>query len=153
MEYIQIKLEDKIFDNIEDLEAYLISNLEHLKASLISASKLRINEIININVTSSNLKECKLENITYKDFNINITVTKKKNNEKLEEGVSNFNLEIKGIKEFGLLLLIPSKYKEKFEIENIRENLFSLWKIICHNLNFSTIEIIKYFRINKKEKK
>ena len=140
-------LEDKVFNNINDLEDYLNSNLEHLKASLIYKSKLLINEEICMNLESSDLKVGKFENINYKKFKININISENINSLGIEKKVNAYKLKIQGIKEFGLLLLIPSKYKETFGIENIRENLFSLWKIICKNINLSNFEIIKYFRI------
>ena len=135
------QFEERIFNNIEELEEYLDSNLEHLKASLISTSKLQIDETICMNITSANLKKC--ENINYKNKNYILKISENENSKEL----NSYKLEIQGIKEYGLLLLIPSKYNERFGIENIRENFFEQWKIICNNLNLSNLEIIKSFRI------
>ena len=132
------QLEDKNFNNIEELEEYLDSNLEHLKSSLISTTKLKIDETIYMNIISPNLKKC--ENINYKNKNFILKISENQNE------LNSYKLEIQGIKEYGLLLLIPSKYNEKFGLENIRENLFSLWKVICNNLNLSNLEAIDYFR-------
>ena len=146
------KLEKKDFNGVEELEEYLNSNLEKLKTSYISNSKLIINETITINIISLNLKIAKIFNIKHKNFTINLNISKNDiAKESMEKQINSYKLEIEGIKEYGLLLLIPSEYKEenqeKIGIENIRENLFSLWKTICNILNLSHFETIQYFRI------
>ena len=139
-------LEEKNFDDIEQLENYLNSNLELLKSSYISSSKLEIEEILVIkNITSANLKLGKIENIKFKNFIINIIVNESKEESKGE--TNSYQLIIEGIKEIGLLLLIPSEYKEKFETEDIRKNLFLLWEEICNKINLSTFEIIHNFEL------
>ena len=71
---------------------------------------------------------------------------------------NNFILTIEGIKEYGLLLLIPLDYKEIFSLEDIRKKLFIIWKKIGNNINLSNYEIIINFElfieaiINRREK-
>ena len=136
------KLEKTDFNEVEELENYLNLNLEPLKTSYISNSKLNITEILNFDIISSNIKVGKYENIIYKDYNININISDNKST----ENSNSYKLTIEGIKEFGLLLLIPMEYKEKFGIESIRKSLFSLWKTIGYNLNISDFEIIINFK-------
>ena len=141
-------LEGKDFKNIEQLEKYLNSNLELLKSSYISSSKLEIEEILVINnITSANLKSRKIENIKFKNFMININIIANESKEESKGETNSYKLIIEGIKEIGLLLLIPSEYKEKFETEDIRKNLFLLWKEICNKINLSTFEIIHNFEL------
>ena len=66
------KLEKTDFNDVEELENYLNLNLEPLKTSYISNSKLNITEILNFDIISSNIKVGNYENIIYKDYNINI---------------------------------------------------------------------------------
>ena len=140
------KLERNDFNDIDELENYLNLNLEKLRTSYISNSKRTINETLSVDVVCSNLKIEKLENIKYKNYIININVIENKDQEKSKKKINSYKLIIEGIKEFGLLLLIPSEYKEIFEIESIRQNLSSLWRTICYNLNFTDFEIITNFK-------
>ena len=117
-----------------------------MRSSFISNSILSIKEIISIDISSSNLKIGKIGDIRFKNFIINIDIEENKDIKETEENSKSYKLNIKGIKEYGLLLLIPSEYKEQFGIEDIRKNLFSLWKIISKNLNLSDFEINLNFR-------
>ena len=139
-------LDKNAFNDIDDLENYLNLNLEKIKTSYITNSKLIVDETLNINITSSNLKVGKIENIIYKNYKINIHIIENKISEKENEIPNSYKLIIEGIREFGLLLLIPLDYKEIFGIESIRKNLFLLWKAICINLNLSNFEINIYFK-------
>ena len=139
-------LETKEFNKVEQLEEYLNANLEKLRASFISNSILNINEIISIDISSPNLKIGKIENIKFKNILINIEIVENNSLEEPKEKNNYYKLNIEGIKEYGLLLLIPKEYKKQFGIEDIRKNLFSLWEIICTNLNLSYYEINLNFR-------
>ena len=139
-------LEKNKFDDINDLENYLNLSLEKLKTSYITNSKLIIDEALNVNIISSNIKIGKIDNIKYRNYIININILENKASENTNENLHSYKLIIEGIKEFGLLLLIPYEYKEIFSIESIRKNLFSLWETICINLNLSNFEINKYFK-------
>ena len=70
-----------------------------------------------------------------------------KNLIKLNDQNSGFKqiLQIEGIKDFGLLLLIPLEYKDIFSLEDIKNKLFSLWIKIGENINLSIPEIINNF--------
>ena len=140
------RLKKKKFDNVEQLEEYLNEDLENLRSSFISNSILSFNEIISIDISSPNLKIEKIGNIKFNNYIINIDIEENKFIQKTKEKSKSYTLNIKGIKEYGLLLLIPSEYKEQFGIENIRKNLFSLWKLICSHLNLSDFEINLNFR-------
>ena len=54
-------------------------------------------------------------------------------------------LEIKGFRDFGLLLLIPFEYKKKFSLEDIRNKLFLIWISIGSHVKLSVTEIIYNF--------
>ena len=139
------RLEINQFKNVEELEKFLNTNLEDLRTSNISNVKLNIEENLNIDIISSNLRKGKIENINHKNMIINIDIVENKLSDNLKNKSNSYKLIIKGIKEKGLLLLIPSDYKDEFKIDHLRKILFSLWKKISENLGLPPHEINKYF--------
>ena len=115
---------------------------------LRKASKLKknLNLINNDKKNNNNIKRYNLSNKNPDD----LTDTK--------SALKWYNLKIEGIKEFGLLLLIPFEYKDKFNLEDIRKKLFSIWITIGNKINLSNSEMITNFSffleeiINRREK-
>ena len=93
---------------------------------------------IKRDTNKKNEKFQKMKSINSSSKNLNII-----NNKKISLNYQ--NLKILGIKEFGLLLLIPSEFKEKFTQEDIRKKLFLIWNNIGKNINLSIPERISYF--------
>ena len=71
--------------------------------------------------------------------------TKILNNKFMKFSKNQIILTIEGMKEYGLLLLIPFEYKAYFSLEDIRKKLFTIWKKIGNNINLTDYEIINNF--------
>ena len=139
--------EEKNFNTFDEFENNLKSNLELLKSSYISNTKYEFEETLYIDINCNNLNEEKKE-IKFNNLAIIIELLKKTNKEINDEQQSKTKiLKIEGIEEFGLLLLIPSEYKEKYEIEDIRKKLFYIWETIGKKINLSIEEIINNFEL------
>ena len=138
---------EKTYNTFDELEKDLISNLELLKYSYISNNKQEINELLNINIITNRKLKIGKEEIKYNDNIIILNIIENSTKEISSEKSNSYKLIIEGIKEFGFLLLIPSEYKEKFSLEDIRKNIFLLWETICKTINLSTIEIINNFEL------
>ena len=91
-----------------------------------------------------------------REININ-NINKKNNSSKNLINVKNKKpgfkhiLKIDGLKDFGLLLLIPFEYKEAFSLEDIRDKLFRIWYQLSKKINLSIPEIIDNFDLFIKE--
>ena len=138
------------YNTLEELEKDLKSNLELLKSSYISNTKQEIVESLIINIIiNKQLQTGKIE-INYLDNNLIVNIIENASNNASSQKINppnSYNISIEGIKEFGFLLLIPSEYKEKFSLEDIRKKLFSLWETICKDLQLSTREIVNNFHL------
>ena len=144
---------DDDIENFEDLEKTIKTNLEMLKSSYISNSKQEIEEtlIINIKINSNCFK------IVKEYEHLIIELNKIEDSDNINKENFTHKLIIKGMPEYGLLLLIPFNYKHKFILNHIREKLFILWKNLCDKINLKDIEINNNFEnfiieiINRRE--
>ena len=137
---------DKKFNTFNEFEKDLREDLELLKSSYISNNKQEIDEKINIVISSPNLKVGNFD-FNFEETLINITIAENRVGLSSSKKDNSFKIVIEGIKELGLLLLIPQECKEIFEIEDIRKKHFLLWKNIGEFINLSIIEIINNFEL------
>ena len=115
-----------------------------LKIKLKSLNSFK-NESLSPKITTKNNKIFKK---FHKSSEINIykeISSRSLSNSKKQKSSFKHILEIEGIRDFGLLLLIPFEYKEIFSLEDIKKKLFSIWKKIGETINLSIPEIIENF--------
>ena len=94
----------------------------------------------NLKINEEEPKETNIHNIKGK-YNSNKNLIYKMNK---KSGFKHI-LKIEGIRDFGLLLLIPFEYKEIFSLEDIRNKLFGIWIKISKEINLTIPEIIDNF--------
>ena len=113
--------------SFEEFEKNLNMNLEKLKQSYISNIEQEIIEILHFQIHIDSRKNI-IKKSEFSRLKINLSQNK---------NISDYEIEIDGLEEFGLLLFIPDEYKDKFTLEDIRIKLFILWKQICQNLEIN----------------
>ena len=128
------------FNSFNNLKIYFNKNyLRKLDIDFNSGEKFDVNNYLLID----NLEN--LNTIIEQDYNLDeykIKLSVKKKNE------HTFSLIIENLDDFGLILLIPEKYKLKIAYDDLCLDYLKLWKNICNIIGFKDKnKIIKNFEL------